>query len=810
MRSRAPLLGVIAAACLASAARADPATAQVGLDAYRRAEAMQTSNILPKVLDLTLAPVWLPDGDRFWYRRELPAGAARYVAVDPATGHETDAFDHARLAAAIAAATGKPEDPDRLNLGDLAVLDASARHIAFDIGGKALKCDLAASVCLVAPPAPGDRLAIVSPDGGSAVIAKDDDLWLRDTRTGAERRLTHDGEPHFAYGRYPDAALLRVLQATSGLKLPPFGVAWSPDSRFLVVTRADERAIPDYDFLQMLPYDGSRRPRVVAVRAPLSGEAEKGALEVSIIDVASGGAHKLATGKEGLGSNYWWAPDGARFLAMQGGDYSRTETLFEVATATGALRPILSESSPTFLQISPLEYDEPAIRFLPATNEVVWFSQRDGYNHLYLVDAASGRIKDQITKGPWSVQNIIRVDEKARRIWFTAVGREAGEDPYFRHLYTASLDGGGPRLVTPGAADHSIPGRTNPAVEQALTALGVHSSHQEMISPSGRYVVDPASAPDRPPVFTLRRADGAKVAQIEAADATAAVAAGWRFPESFVAKAADGKSDVYGLIIKPAGFDPARRYPVIEDIYNGPQVVTTPHDFPDTMSGLMSLTQGESFAQLGFVVVMMDGRGTPMRTKAFQDYMFDNMQEFAVEDHVAAIRELGAMRPWMDMDRIGVFGHSFGGYSSMKAILGYPDFYRVAASSAGPYDMYAMYPLDAFFSPPTFRDGASAPTSVDDHPRNWGNVDLTAFAGRLKGDLLLAYGDLDQNAYPEAVARMINALVAANKEFELIYLPNRSHAFVDEPYYIRRRWDFFVRKLLRAEPPRDYAFGHAP
>ncbi len=802
----AAALGVVAALATAAAASAEP-SAQVGLDAYRRAEAMMGANITPKVLNLTIAPLWLPDGDRFWYRRELPGGAARYLAVDPATGRTADAFDHGKLAAAITAAVGKPADADRLDLAGLAVSDAAAKHISFVAEGKALTCDLSTYACASAPAAVVDHLVIRSPDGRSAVFARDNDLWLRDLATGTERRLTKDGEGHFAYGKIPDVALLRVLQATTGLKLPPYGVSWSPDSRFLVVSRADERGIPDYDFLQMLPYDGSRRPKVITVRAPLSGEPVQGSEEVSLIDVQTGAQRKLAAGKEGLGSDYFWSPDGTWFLALQGGDYSRKETLFEVTVASGALRPVLTETSPTFLQISPLEYDEAAVRFLPATNEVIWFSQRDGYNHLYLVDVASGRIKDLITQGPWSVQNIIRLDEKARRIWFTAVGREAGENPYFRHLYTASLDGGSPRLVTPGDADHAIVGRSNPAIEEDLAALGIHTSQPGLISPSGRYVIDPASRPDRPTVFTLRRADGAAVARLDATDASAVIAAGWVLPEAFQAKAADGKTDIYGLVIKPAGFDPAKRYPVLEDIYNGPQVVTTPHNFADTLGGLGSLTQEESFAQLGFVVVVMDGRGTPMRTKAFQDYMYNNMQEFAVEDHVAAIRQLGAARPYMDMRRIGVYGHSFGGFTSMKAILGYPDFYRAAASSAGPYDMYAMYPLDAFFSPPVFKDGSATPTSVDDYPRNWGEADLTRFAGRLKGDLLLAFGDIDQNAYPEAAVRMINALVAANKTFELVYLPNRTHAFVDEPYFIRRRWDFFVRKLENAEPPKDFAFG---
>ncbi len=507
-RWRALVLVAAASASAGLAARAQGAPPQIGVDAYRRAEAMQGANILPKVLNISITPVWLPDGDGFWYRRELPGGAARYLTVDPATGRKSDAFDQGRLAAAITAASGEAAKSSDLKLADLTFVDASARRISFSFGKSALTCDLAAYRCAARTPPVVDKLAIYAPDGRSAVIARDNDLWLRDVATGAERRLTQDGEEHFAYGKYPDVALLRVLQATSGLKLPPYGDQWSPNSRFIVVTRADERTIPDYDFLQMLPYDGSRRPNLVTVRAPLSGEANQGALEVSIIDVANGAARKLATGKEGLGSSYWWAPDSSRFLAMQGGDYSRSETLFEVTTATGALRPILTETSPTFLQISPLEYDEPAVRFLPATNEVVWFSQRDGYNHLDLVDAASGAVKNLITDGPWSVQNIIRLDVKARRIWFTAVGREAGEDPYFRHLYVASLDGGEPHLVTPGDADHVFPGAGNPAAEQALTALGFTPTVMTLVSPSGRYVVDPASTPAQPPVFTLRRADG--------------------------------------------------------------------------------------------------------------------------------------------------------------------------------------------------------------------------------------------------------------------------------------------------------------
>jgi dipeptidyl-peptidase 4 len=781
------------------------AEAAVGPDlaAYRRAESLRGDKVGAQVLNLSLSAVWAPHSDRFWYREQTPLGW-RYLAVDPVGREQRPAFDHAGLATAVSKVLAQPVDADHLPLDDLAIEDSAATRISFETHGKRLTCDTRALSCEAAEPPATDRLSVVSPDGTLAVFVRDDNLWLRELKSGAVRPLTRDGAPHFSYGKMPDTGLLSILRQSTGKVFPPWGVTWSPDSTRLVVTRVDERAFPDYHFLQSVPYDGTLRPKLFSLRTPLSAETEKGSSEISIIDVRSGSLLRLNLGPEGLSRSYWWSRDDTHFFAIQGGDYSREVTLFDIDARTGAARSIFKERSPTFLQVSPLEYDEPAIRYLPHSNEFIWFSQRDGWNHLYLLDARTGAIKAELGAGPWSVQNIVHLDESRRLLFFTAVGRERGEDPYLRHLYSVGLDGRNLKLLTPEATDHSFPAPANPALLDALQALGFPNPRIERFAPSGHYFIDAASTVDKPPVFTLRSSDGRMVMALTRTEIAAAVKGGWIAPEPFRARAADGETDLYGLIVKPAGFDPAHTYPIVECIYNGPQVVTTPHDFEGGMTNWM-MSCAQSFAQLGFVSLVMDGRGTPLRSKKFQDYIYNNLQEFALEDHVAVLKSLAAARGYMDLSRLGVIGHSFGGYTSMKAILGYPDFYKAAVSSAGPYDIYGMYPLDAFFEPPTFSGSTAAQGAR--LPTNWGNVDLTLQAGRLKGKLLIAYGDLDENAFPAVTVRMIDALIKANKEFDLLYMPNRSHAFDQEPYFIRRSWDFFVRNLMGVEPPKDYRFG---
>ena len=768
--------------------------------AYRRAEEARTGKMAARALNVAPSPAWDASSDRFWIRLDRIGGSG-YVSFDPVHRTQRPAFDHVRLAQELGRLLSKPVDSEHLQLDGL-TLDEAKGSFSFSSGDQRIDCHLDTYRCEFESRGPAIPLSIASPDGARVILAKDNNLVLHDVRSGVERALTNDGIANFAYGKMPDAALLAVLQQTTGRRFPPFGVQFSPDGTHVVVMRVDERALPEYHFLQSVPTDNTLRPKVLTMRTPLSAEPYKAPVEVSVIDVASGRKKTVEVGEEGLSLPFWWSIDGTRLLALQGGDNTRKETLYEVDVETAAARQVFQEQSATFLQISPLEYDEPAVRFLQRSNEMIWFSQRDGWNHLYLLDLKTGVLKAQLGKGDWSVQNIVSVDEARRLVYFAAVGREHEENPYYRHLYSVKFDGTGLRLLTPGAADHAFPAPVNPAVRDALEALGLNARTPQTMSPSMKYFIDRSSTASSPPRTVLRKNDGNEVMVIAQTDSAALENTGWVAPEEVRETAADGKSQLYGLLFKPPHFDPNHRYAVVECIYNGPQVVTTPHDFEGVLTQWMGRC-GESYAQLGFVSLVMDGRGTPMRSKAFQDYMYNNMQEFAVEDHVAFLKELAAARPYLDLDRLGVVGHSFGGFTSMKAILGYPDFYKVAVSSAGPYNMYGMYPLDAFFAPPVF-DGGWSPKK---RPTNWGNVDLTQQAERLKGKLLIGYGDLDENAYPASTAQMINALIAANKEFDLIYMPNRTHAFEEEPYFIRRSWDYFVRNLLHQEPPKDYQFG---
>ena len=411
--------------------------------------------------------------------------------------------------------------------------------------------------------------------------------------------------------------------------------------------------------------------------------------------------------------------------------------------------------------------EPPIVRVL--TDEVLWYSQRDGWGHLYWYDLRTGELLGQVTSGQWAVRQILHVDEAERVVYF-AVSGLVDEDPYRRTVCRVGLDGSGFAKVTDDELDHIV---TMPDTME--------------------YFIDSASTVDTPPVTTVRDWSGRVLVELERADITKLTATGWTPPERFRVKAADGVTDIYGVLYRPRGFEPRQRYPVVDTVYPGPNVTRVDPCFDPGGMGL----DAEPIAALGFVVVAMDGRGTPGRSKAFHDASYGHLADAGcLADHVAALHQLAQTRPWMDLERVGAFGHSGGGFATVRAMLDFPEMYKAGVALSGTHDARYFNPgfVEAY-------DGA-------DNPEAWARASNVDLADRLAGKLLLIHGEMDDQVHPDHTLRLADRLIAANKDFELLIVPGAEHTFIDCLAYVRKRcWDFLVRELMGTQPP---AYRSAP
>ncbi|WP_129778316.1 S9 family peptidase [Peristeroidobacter soli] len=772
---------------------------------YVQAEALLSDRIGALVLNERVVPHWLPGRDEFWYRRETATGQ-EFVIVDAANGRKRPAFEHRALANALSEASGKPVDAKKL---PVAGIDAAGQwtqsKLRASIEGKDYVCTLSPAACTLATKTTAGM--IVSPDGKWAAFTRDGNLWLRDVINGQERALTDDGEANFGYGITPDgwkAAFVPRLR--SGVSPPPLESYWSPDSRRFIVSRVDQRHVAAYPFLESAPADGSFRPKVHQVRIPLVGE-RPATLEWFVFDVASGEHRrieypydKLLVLQQDLLAirKTWWSPDNQRLLAVAFGDNMESAYFFDADLKTGAVRTVIEERGEPRVDLNSTSYNPPNVRATADGREVIWFSQRDGWGHLYLYDALTGTLKNRITQGDWLVRDVVHVDERRRRIYFTAGGREPG-NPYYRYLYRVNFDGSDLKLLTPEPGDHLITSPWNDVLS-IDGAVGY-----DVISPSGKFAVYNSSPIDGVTQTLIRRTDdAARVAVVETADATQLFAAGFRAPEEFVVKAADGKSDLYGVMYKPADFDPNRKYAVIDTQYASPLTAVVPRSFTQALQGPPGIASAAAFARLGFIAVVIDARGTAYRSREFSQAGFGKLNINGLDDHVAALQQLAQRFAYIDAQRVGITGASYGGWSSLRGMLEFPDFYKVGVAGVPPgsmHDMYLDYHWTTFQGRPVYSDGSELRPSPTEVPRNWTAADGRQQAARLRGKLLMIMGELDENVVPGSTLQLVDALIAANRDFELLYLPNRNHANSRNPYSIRRTWDFFVRHLLGQEPP---------
>jgi dipeptidyl aminopeptidase/acylaminoacyl peptidase len=739
---------------------------------YANAEQFLPHNV-KKLIDSPQArPVWIRDTETFWYRN-LRGGRTEFVLVDAAAGTKAAAFDNARLAEGLKGVLEGDIDPDALPITEIDLIEGGLRLVA---NGQPVEVSL--DTYTVKALGPARPFESASPDGRWSLFLQDHNLFVRDLSTDEVRQLTTDGVDGCTYGAMPDFAVVQTQQRL-GVTLPP-AVVWSPDSTRFVTHKLDQRNVGLMHLVRSSPEAGGR-PQLLSYHYACAGDADESLAtsEYIVFDAVSGQSVKAAIEPEvvpfvpmiGYG-RVWWSADGSKYYVVSTNRGDTQIWLTEFDAATGAAQRIVEEGSDTHINLGP-QHQENNVRTL-ASGEVLWWSQRTDWGHLYLY-GRDGAITT-LTSGEWLVRNVVSVDEDARRVVFTAAGRLAGSDPYLQELCSVSLDGGEITTITADGLDHD-----------AAASL------------SGRHFVDITSRYDVPTVSVLRNSTGEVVMELERADATALYAAGWAPPERVVVKAADGVTDIYCAIHKPHGFDPSKKYAVLDEIYPGPQVSGSQLRFPQSGGPMIGTAEYASHAALGFVLVTIDARGSAMRSKSFQDYARRSGNAIFPDDHAEAIKQLAADRPWMDLDRVGIFGHSAGGYGATRVLLERPDVYRVAVASCGNHDNrvnHAWWGEKFFGLAEDFDFEAQSNASLAD---------------KLEGKLYLIHGEMDDNAVAHATMRLVDALITANKDFDMLVVPNAIHpGVVLNGYWVRKRWDYLVQHLMGATPPRDYRIADIP
>jgi dipeptidyl aminopeptidase/acylaminoacyl peptidase len=723
---------------------------------YQRAQQFLPGNLRHRVYIAEVIPHWIAEKSRFWYRKAGTKGTD-FILVDAEHNTSGPAFDHARLAVSLSKATKRDYQPTELPF-DTFDYAKDAKSISFQVEGTSWTCQLENYECKKGPEPLAGQYEEASPNKEWVAYVKEHDLYLRYAATGEIVRLTRDGEESWDYATPIPSLRPMVAQGTQDVKQKP-AVFWSPDSSKLVTYRMDTRNAGRFTNLQFVP-PGQLRPKAFSVVYPLPGEVLPKA-DLVIFDVQKGRRIDVKTPSLEIqfqgGPGFEWFPDNKTIYYEAEERGEKAIELRTVDSETGEQKVVVREKSDHYV-----DPGETFFRFLHASEEILWSSERDGWNHLYLYDQKTGALKNQVTRGSWVVRSIVAVDEKSRRVYFLANGREKGEDPYPTRLYSIGLDGNNVMVLTPSNANHTV-----------------------TISPDHFCFVDNSSRPDLPGEVVLRSVkDGSQIRVLEQTDASDLLKGNWKFPEPFQGKAKDGVTDLYGLIWRPSNFDAAKKYPIIEMVYTGPQAFFVPKTFGAALRGLQSV------AELGFIVVMVDGRGTTGRSRTFHEFSYRNLGG-AFEDHVAMIQQMAARYSYMDATRVGIFGTSAGAYGAAHAMLTFPDFYKVGVAISGDHDAR----LDKAWWNELYQGFPVGPDYAEQS-----NVTM---ADRLQGHLLIVHGDVDDNVHVVETMRFADALMKANKDFDMLIVPNMYHGEGGNLYLVRRRWDYFVRNLLGVTPPAD-------
>lgn len=740
---------------------------------YEHAESMLTYNTEPLIDNGAVRPNWLP-GDRFWYRT-LTAKGSEFILVDPAKKSRSAVFDQQKLASALSTASGKSYEALMLPFQSFS-FSGDGRSIIFKADGKQWKCDITSyqltpdtsKINVAERPQlrRGGGNAVLSPDGKKEAFIRNYNLWVRDVDTKKETQLTTDGIKDFGYAtdnagwESSDRAILR----------------WSPDSRKIATFKQDQRNASD----MYLVTTNVGKPILKTWKYALPGDKNIITIHRVIIDVDNPKVIKIQVepdphraslsddiASSGTFDDVDWNADASQ-LAFVSTSRDHKQEKFRIAdAATGAVREVFEETVPTQYESG---WGSINWTYLQRSNEIIWFSERDNWGHLYLYDALTGKVKNQITKGDWVVTKLLKVDEKKRELYFIVDGREP-ENPYFSQFYKIGFDGKHLTLLTPEDGNHTV-----------------------TLSPSKDYFIDSYSKPDVPPVTVLRDLNGKLISTLEKTDISRLTATGWKPVTPITVKAHDGKTDLYGLLFTPTNLDPNKKYPIVDYIYPGPQGGSV-----GSWAFAASRGDNQALAELGFIVVEIEGTSNPLRSKSFHDMSYGNMAENTLPDQITGIRQLAEKYAYIDTNRVGIWGHSGGGFATADAMFRYPDFFKVGISESGNHDN-RNYEDDWGER----YDGLAANSNYEAQANE-------NYAKNLKGKLMLAHGLMDNNVPPQNTLLVVEALEKANKDYDLVVFPNSPHGYGPfAPYMMRRRWDYFVKNLMGATPPKEYELKTKP
>ena len=762
----------VLALCLAAAILSAQSVTEAD---YQRANSLR-KKMQGLALNVTGPMNWIGATDRFWYRKSV-AGGNVFVVMNAATLVKSPAFDHDKLAAAL----GGKYTGITLPFSEFTFQDDDT--IQFVLSGANWRCDLRSYSCrAMGPIANGIGRPVRAPEGESpAEYENDVEDGMVSPQQGQRAQGPETPEPRIKPS--PDGnweALIQnynvFVRAKSGQEAVALSwdgsegnyytlpsIAWSPDSRKIAAYRVRPGYKREVHYIESSPLD-QLQPKYSTRQYAKPGDALDIAHPV-LFDVSAKSAVAI---DDALFPNPYsltrpvWRADSRAFTFEYNQRGHHVYRVIEVDGSSGHARAVITETSPTFIDYRPLVPNQrdsgKKVRYdLADGKEVVWMSERDGWSHLYLYDGVTGRVKNQITKGNWVVRSVEKVDEEKRQIWFQASGMYPGKDPYFTYEYRINFDGTGLTPLTTENGNHTV-----------------------AFSKDMKYFVDTRSRVDLAPISELHRASDQKLlGVVERGDIAPLLDAGWKAPEVFSAIGRDGKTDIWGIIEWPAHFDPAIKYPVIESIYAGPQGSFV----PKTFSALV-----QPLTELGFIVVQIDGMGTTNRSKAFHDVAWRNLGDAGFADRILWHKAVAAKYPAYDITRVGVFGTSAGGQNSMGALLFHPEFYKVAVSNSGCHDNR----MDKIWWNEQWMGWPLGP-----HYAASSNVDN---AKRLEGKLLLVVGEMDTNVDPASTLQVVNALIKADKKFDLLFVPGGGHG-AGGVFGQRLLEDFFVHNLLGVEPP---------